>query len=289
MSPMRCAGIYLRGPVLALILVLVLAAGCARTGELRTERRSVELEGAESVRTDLSMSTGDILVAGGAEKNLMDATFTYNVPQWKPEVSYGGLAGEKELSVKQPDAPGPTFGNVQNDWEILLNDDVPMNLSVSNSSGDGQLDLGSLSLKSLFLEFSSGDVAADLGGGKPLLEEITVDSSSGDVSIDMTGDYPSPMGLEVDLSSGDLVMDLTGEWAANLEGDINSSSGTTTLVIPDDEDVYVEAETSSGDIDADGMTRTGDAYVNEPYEFPDVTLRFSVEASSGDINLRLAE
>jgi N-terminal domain of toast_rack, DUF2154/Putative adhesin len=287
-GPMMRAVIHLRGGVFALILVLVLATGCARAGEVRTERRSVELEGAESIRTDLSMSTGDILVGGGAE-NLMDAAFTYNVPQWKPEVSYGGLAGQSELTVKQPDFPGPTFGNVQNDWEVLLNDDLPMDLSVSNGSGDGQLVLGSLSLKSLFLEFSSGDVAADLGGEKPLLEEVTIDSSSGDVGVDMTGDYASPMGFEVDMSSGDLVMDLTGEWAQNLEGDVNLSSGTTTLVFPTDVNVYVETETSSGDINASGMTRDGDAYVHEPFEDSDVALNLSVRASSGDINLRLAE
>jgi hypothetical protein len=285
---MMRAAICLRGPVLASILVLVLAAGCARAGEVRTERRSVELEGAESVRTDLSMSTGDILVGGGAE-NLMDATFTYNVPRWKPEVSYRGLAGRKELRVEQPDVPGPTLGNVQNDWEVRLNDDVPMDLSVSGGSGDGDLDLGSLSLKSLYLDFSSGDVAADLGGEKPLLEEVTIDSSSGDVGVDMTGDYASPMGLEVDMSSGDLVMDLSGEWAQNLEGDINLSSGTTTLVFPTNVDVYVEAETSSGDINASGMTRDGEAYVHEPYEDSDVSLSLSVQASSGDINLKLAE
>jgi hypothetical protein len=83
-------------------------------------------------------------------------------------------------------------------------------------------------------------------------------------------------------------MDLSGEWSQNLEGDINLSSGTTTLVFPTDVDVYAEAETSSGDIDAKGMTRDGDAYVNEPFEDSDVTLRVSVRASSGDINLRLA-
>jgi hypothetical protein len=288
MSPMMRAAICLRGPVLASILVLALATGCARADEVRTERRSVELEGAESVRTDLSMRTGDILVGGGAE-NLMDATFTYNVPQWKPEVSYRGLALQKELTVEQPDVPGPTFGNVQNDWEILLNDEVPMNLSVSNSSGDAQLDLGSLSLKSLFLKFSSGDVAAELGREKPLLEEVTIDSSSGDVDVDMTGEYSSPMGLEVDLGSGDLVMDLSGEWPQNLEGDISLSSGTTTLTFPTNVNVYVEAETSSGDINADGLTRDGEAYVNEPYEDSNVSLNLSVQSSSGDINLRLAE
>jgi predicted membrane protein len=105
----------------------------------------------------------------------------------------------------------------------------------------------------------------------------------------MTGDYDSPVGLEVDLSSGDLVMDLTGQWAQNLEGDIELSSGTTTLVFPTDVDVHVEAETSSGDINASGMERDGDAYVNEPYEDSNVTLKLSVRLSSGDVNLRLAD
>jgi hypothetical protein len=80
------------GSMLAPIVVVVLAVGCARAGELRAERRSVEIEGAQSVNTELSMATGNMTVGGGAH-NLMDATFTYNVPEWKPEVNYGGRRG----------------------------------------------------------------------------------------------------------------------------------------------------------------------------------------------------
>jgi hypothetical protein len=275
------------GPVLALILISVLALACARVGELRTERRSVELEGAESVRADLTMSSGNMVVAGGAE-NLMDATFVYNVPEWRPEVSYEGLGAEKSLIVAQPDVPGPTFGDVRYDWEILLNDDVPMDLSVSNSSGDGELDLGGLSLRSLSVESSSGDVSANLGGDQRLLEEVAVDSSSGDVGVDMTGDYSSPMRLEVDLSSGDLTMDLTGGWAEELDGNVSVSSGTITIDLPENVGVYVEAESSSGDVSANGFRLEDDAYVNGAYGESDVTLNLSIEASSGDINLRLA-
>jgi hypothetical protein len=42
-------------------------------------------------------------------------------------------------------------------------------------------------------------------------------------------------------------------------------------------------------LNANGMTRDGDAYVNEPDEDSDVTLSLFVRTSSGDINLRLAE
>jgi DUF4097 and DUF4098 domain-containing protein YvlB len=276
------------GLVLAMIFIAFLALGCARAGELRTERHSVELEGAESVSTDLTMNSGNMVVAGGAE-DLMDATFVYNVPEWKPEVSYEGFGAEKNLVVTQPDVPGATFGNVRNDWEILLNDDVPMDLSVSNSSGDGELDLDDLSLRSFSIEASSGDVSADLGGDQALLEEVEVDSSSGDVGVEMTGDYSSSVGLEIDLSSGDLTMDMTGEWAEDLEGDVSVSSGTITLELPENVGVYVEAETSSGDVSANGFRLEDDAYVNDAYGESNVTLSLSVEASSGDINLRLAE
>jgi hypothetical protein len=276
------------GSLLALIVVVVLAVGCARAGELRAEKRSVGIEGARSVNTELSMATGNMVVGGGAQ-NLMDATFTYNVPEWKPEVDYGGLGDEKELTVEQPDVPGPTFGSVTNDWEILLNDDVPMELSASNSSGDGEFGLESLSLKSLSLEASSGDIAANLGGEKPLLEEVTVDSSSGDVGIDLSGEYSSPVDLGVDLSSGDLAMDLSGRWEEDLEGDVGLSSGTATITLPRDVGVYVQAETSSGDVNASGFQLDGGAYVNGAYGESDVTLSLSVESSSGDVNLRLIE
>jgi hypothetical protein len=58
------------------------------------------------------------------------------------------------------------------------------------------------------------------------------------------------------------------------------SSGTTTLVFPTDVDVHVEAETSSGDINASGMERDGDAYVNEPYEDSNVTLKHGNSCSA---------
>ena len=61
------------------------------------------------------------------------------------------------------------------------------------------------------------------------------------------------------------------------------SYGTATITLPEDIGVYVEAETSSGDRLED------DAHVNGAYGESDVTLSLSVEASSGDINLRLAE
>lgn len=164
-----------------------------------------------------------------------------------------------------------------------------MDLSASNSSGDGKFDLGSLSLKSFSVEASSGEIQAGLGGDKPLLEEVEVDSSSGDVGVKMTGAYQSPVDLGVDLSSGNFAMDLSGRWEEDLEGDVGLSSGTANPTLPQDIGVYVEAQTSSGDVNASGLRLDGGAYVNGSYGESDVSLSLNVESSSGDVNLRLGE
>ena len=66
------------------------------------------------------------------------------------------------------------------------------------------------------------------------------------------------------------------------------SYGTATITLPEDSGVYVAAETSSGDVNANGFRLEDDAHVNGAYGESDVTLSLSVEASSGEINLRLA-
>src|SRR5512134_1970485 len=91
--------------LIALVLVAaLLIAGCApraRVGELRTESQSVELGDAKSVRVEINFGAGNLEVAGGAEK-LLEADFTYNVAELKPEVEY--TAGT--LALRQPESEG---------------------------------------------------------------------------------------------------------------------------------------------------------------------------------------
>ncbi len=98
------------GLVLATVL-LPLTAGCAcggdyvEVGELVEESRTVELGDAESVEVVLETAIGEFEIVGGA-RNLLDAEFAYNVPQWKPVIEYhtsgavGNLVSRKLQSVK---------------------------------------------------------------------------------------------------------------------------------------------------------------------------------------------
>ena len=159
--------------LLALGMVLLAAGGCigrGRTlsiGDLQTESRSGERGSADSVRVEIEMGAGELELAGGAA-GLLEADFTYNVAEFKPEVEYNN----GRLVVRQPDYEGRTslwdidegraslwdVDDYRYEWHLRLNDDVSTEMSVKVGAGQTNLDLGSLSLTELNIEAGAGEV-----------------------------------------------------------------------------------------------------------------------------------
>ena len=286
------SGVATAGLVLGIVMIGLLLISSAvfvplalvSIGPTRTVSRTVDLEGAKTVEAELKMSSGELDVRGGAG-SLLEGAFTYNVKKWEPDVEYEVTGGEGKLSVTQPWSWVPSFGGTRNQWNIRLNDEVPIDLTVRTSSAGSELDLGDLSLLGLDVDSSSGSLSADLSGKMPSLRTVQAHVSSGNMTLSMRGEYSSPIKLDAGGSSGNATIDLSGEWKADLEAEIKVSSGNITLRLPRDAGVYVEAKTSSGSIDASGMKLKGDAYVNDAYRTSKITLRINVKTSSGNINL----
>ena len=47
----------------------------------------------------------------------------------------------------------------------------------------------------------------------------------------------------------------------------------------------VEAELGAGDLETDGLSRDGDAYVNDAYGESEITLTIEIEHGAGDVEL----
>jgi N-terminal domain of toast_rack, DUF2154 len=149
------------GTILALAAALA-AAGCmSAPRESRTVTKTIDLGGAETASVGLHMGAGELKVSGGAT-SLMDGTFTFNVPEWEPVVDYqAGTNGT--LSVRQPSG-GSSFGRTNNDWDVRLNDAVPIDLVADMGASEATLTLGSLNLRSLSVEQGVGELTLDLRG-----------------------------------------------------------------------------------------------------------------------------
>ncbi len=149
-------------------LTLALAAGACTdfnepAGPMRTESQTVKLGGAKSVEVKLHMAAGEMKVDGSAP-NLMDAEFSYNVDRAKPQVEYQVSGDRGTLTVEQPSGSGSGGHNVRYSWDLHLSDKVPMSISVEQGAGRTELNLASLSLRSLDVQVGAGESYVDLTG-----------------------------------------------------------------------------------------------------------------------------
>jgi hypothetical protein len=163
---------------LGLAITLLVAACEWGTGETRTLTRSVDLDKAESVDVELRMGAGELNVGGGSAK-LIDASFRFNTSA-EPLVDYqGGARGS--LRVQQPE--GSSWGNVENNWDLRLNDSVPMDLRARLGAGEATLNLGTLDLRSLEVQQGAGEVRLDLRGTPKRSYDVRVSGGVGSTRI----------------------------------------------------------------------------------------------------------
>jgi hypothetical protein len=138
---------------------MVVAADTAHT-----EHETVGVGMARSADVRLRIGAGQLQVAGGA-RALMDARFSYDGADRKPQVSYAVQAQRGWLTVQQPatdDFANPT--DARNDWHVLLNSHVPLHLGIEAGAAASTLSLGNLFLTGLDVKLGVGTSDIDLAG-----------------------------------------------------------------------------------------------------------------------------
>lgn len=157
----------MRAGIVGLSGATLLLLGCVSVpeGEPRTETKSIGRGEAEMVRADIEMKAGELRISGGASQ-LLDATFHYNDDRWQPEVRYDLTGFRGNLVVRQPKVAvniGPSSG-FRHEWDLRLNNDVPLDLNVTVGAGKSLLELGALYLRGLDVHLGAGELELDLTG-----------------------------------------------------------------------------------------------------------------------------
>ncbi|HEY2016616.1 MAG TPA: toast rack family protein [Bryobacteraceae bacterium] len=162
--------------------------GCVveATGPTQHDSRSIDLDSAERVSVDLHMGAGHLRVDGGAQK-LMRADFSYNVPSWKPYVRYSSAAGRGNLTIEQPGSSHAHMGRTNYEWDVRLNREVPVDMRVHFGAGEANLNLGSLSLRSVEVEMGVGKLDMDLRGNPKHNYDVRIRGGVGEATIRVPG------------------------------------------------------------------------------------------------------
>lgn len=151
--------------VLAAFALLLAGCEAGPPAELQEESRAVQLGKAEMANVRIEMKGGELDVSSGAP-GLLKAFFRYRGEGWKPEVTYSEAGFRGNLVVRQSRV-AYTIGHepsFRNEWQLRLNNDLPMDLNVSLGAGKSVLDLGGLLLRSLDVHLGAGELDLDLTG-----------------------------------------------------------------------------------------------------------------------------
>lgn len=181
------------------LLVLSACAQVGSSGEVKTDQEQVDLQQADRVVAQITMGAGNLEVNGGAQA-LMNADFTYNVDVWKPNVDYNVSQGVGNLSVSQPAniELDRNLTNFRYDWNIRLNNDVPLDLRVDLGAGSSTLNIGSLDLTGLDVAAGAGDISVDLSGEQGRDLDVTIRGGVGNLTVVL----PNQAGVKVDVTGG---------------------------------------------------------------------------------------
>jgi hypothetical protein len=162
------------------------------------ENRAIDRDKAERVRVRLNMGAGELRVDSGSDK-LATLDFTYNVPDFKPEVEYRNSSGNGELTVSEPNGTHINFhGNTKNEWNIRLSREVPLDITAHFGAGEAHLNLGALDLRNLEVEMGAGEADLDLRGNPKISYNVHMHGGVGEATIHV----PSSVGVEAVATGG---------------------------------------------------------------------------------------
>lgn len=191
-------GVLVTGALILSVVAVLFAARIigqisnVQVGPLQNESRSVPLGATKSVDVELTMRAGELTVTGGAT-DLLNADFSYNVSQWKPEIS-SSIAGDSgSLVVNQPEQGVLTAGKSVNKWDLHLNNSVPINLKANVGAGTTRFQLAGLNVTRAEIIVGAGTTSVDMTGLAGQNADIRVINSVGDTTLIV----PSDVGVKV--------------------------------------------------------------------------------------------
>jgi hypothetical protein len=115
--------------------------------------------------------------------------------------------------------------------------------------------------------------------------DLVVKMGAGESDLDL--DSLALTGLDLQMGAGKTTVDLTGDYAQSFDASIQGGVGEATVMLPSEVGVKAKAEGGLGKINAKGLKKVGDSYVNDAYGESDVNLSVEVQGGVGEINLEV--
>jgi hypothetical protein len=281
-------------PLLIVVLILALVSMACnftvnlperrlRTGPTVVDDIAVEAPGpGQSANISIAFGAGKLNLSPGAADMLVTGTASYNVPEFKPEVSVSGsrvrIEQGEQLRVL------PNLGrDLVNEWDLQLGDS-PMGLRITAGAYEGRYELGGLSIEDL--EISDGAAESRLTFTEPnQVEMSSLRYTTGASSVTLEGLANANFAdMFFRSGAGSYTLDFSGELQRDATVTIESGLGNVRIVLPPGVPGRLTFDGGLSNVDIGGdWTRSGNDYIQDG-SGPQVN--FIVKMGAGNLELR---
>jgi hypothetical protein len=157
----------------------------------------IPVEQLNRFNVDLTIGIGNLKV-GSTSNRLMEAEFVYPTKELKPEVSYQSDKMLAKLKVAQPDSVRISLRKYKYDWNVLLNKETPIDLSVLSGAAKTYLNLRDINIRSLNVQMGIGGSTIDLSGDRLQGFKGTIQGGVGKTKIIL----PKNVGVKLGVDRG---------------------------------------------------------------------------------------
>jgi len=200
---------------------------------MQDETILVEKDKAKTLEVAIDLGVGEMNLTGGA-KEWVEGKADYNIKKLAPQVNYDVSGDTGEVEIKHKGSTKLGISNIKNTWDIQLNDDIPMDLTVETGASLANLDLQGLQLEKLDIEAGVGDLTVNLGGDWKKSFNASIETGVGQTTVIV----PSKVGVKLTTEKG--------IGSSNIEGLISKGKGVYVNEAYDKADVVLEIKSEIG-------------------------------------------
>jgi hypothetical protein len=255
------------------------------TGQTTTDQINVPVppSSAGTANLTLEFGAGELNLQPGAVDALVSGTATYNVSQFKPEITTNG--NQVTVSTGHQNLQGiPNLGsNYKNTWDLKLGD-VPMQLNIKAGAYKGAMELGGLSLSSLSVADGASQVKLSFANPNKV-EMDTLRYETGASTVELSGLANANFSdMIFKGGAGSYTLDFSGELKRDATVSVDSGLSSVTIIVPTGVSAQVLVDQGLANVDMSGDWEKSGSNYTLAGSGPQIT--FNVNLGAGNLVLR---
>ncbi|MDP2974574.1 MAG: toast rack family protein [Anaerolineales bacterium] len=252
----------------AMLILALLVTACdlhislpitVTTGPTMTDEISVlPPDSSKPVALTLAFGAGTLSLSPGSNA-LVSGTATYNIPDFKPDVTVTGSSVRVEQGNYKLTSI-PDFSKIKNEWELKLGS-APMDLTIEAGAYKAEYELGGLALTNLTVKDGASAVKLTFSApNKAEMGMLRYETGASNVTLSGLANANFAM-LKFNSGAGNYTLDFSGGLMRDASVSVETGVSNMTLVIPAGVPVQLTVESGLSNVNIpEGWAKNGNVY-----------------------------